>query len=109
MECLSWVQLLKYLQGQINNNEHVIISSHLFLLKGCPVCHENLQWLEKVISTVAEDESFEFSEETITAIVAWFKENKQGATAQRPIRQYIARLIFDTGVLPKPVYGRLTT
>jgi hypothetical protein len=104
MKCLSLSILFTFLKDQEDSDEHAKTYAHLS--EGCPVCHENLQWLALVIKTTAEDKSFEFSEETIAALVARLKE--QAAPAQRLIRQYIARLIFDTGVLPQPAYGRLT-
>jgi hypothetical protein len=94
MKCLSLFVLFKYLKDQEDSGERAIIFAHLST--GCQACHEKLQWLEMTISTAAADQSFEFSEETIIAIVARFKQ--QAASGLRPIRQYIARLIFDSGI-----------
>src|SRR5262249_11853362 len=59
---------------------------------------ENLQWLDTVITLTAQDRSFEFPEATIAAIVAQFRQLT--ATEVRPIRQLVARLIFDS-LLPQ--------
>ena len=102
MKCLSLVKLLNYLQNPAENRERNRVDAHL--ATGCQVCNENLKWVEMVISITAEDRSFEFSEETIAAIVAQFKE--RAAAGLRPIRQYIAELIFDSGLLPQFAGGR---
>lgn len=103
MKCLTLAKLLNYLQNPADNRERAGISLHLSA--GCRVCNENLQWLEVVISSAARDQSFEFPEETIAAIVARFKQ--QTAAGLRPIRQYIARLIFDSGTLPQLAGARM--
>src|SRR5262249_49494727 len=103
MECFSLSILLKYLQGQEDSGEHAIISAHLstgisaHLSTGCALCHENLGLLKTVVETAIEDRSFDFSEEALAASVARFKEEK--AISQRPIRQFIAKLIFDGALL----------
>src|SRR5262245_47092090 len=98
MECLSLSILFTFLKDQEDSNEHAKTYAHL--CSGCPVCHENLQWLALVIKTAAEDRSFDFSEEKLLAIVARFKE--QVAAGLQPIRQYIAKLIFDSGIPLQP-------
>jgi hypothetical protein len=113
MECLSLSILLKHLQDQDDNGEHVVIYAHLST--GCQVCHENLQWLNKVITLAAEDKSFEFSEETLAAIVTRLKEQvaidlqikEQKPIGLQPIRRFFAELIFDSGGLPQLVEARL--
>lgn len=102
MKCLSLAKLFNYLQKPAYNGECARIYTHLSTQ--CQGCMENLHWLELVISSAAQDRSFEYSEETLATIVARFKE--QTAIGLRPSRQYIAKLIFDSGLLPQLVDAR---
>src|SRR5262249_5908847 len=105
MECLTLAKLLNYLQNPVYNRENARINAHLS--SGCQVCNENLQWFETIISLTAQDQSFEFSEETIAVIVAQFKERTEAVI--QPIRQYIARLIYDNRLLPQLADARSTS
>src|SRR5262245_17955285 len=72
MKCLSLALLFYYLQKPANNHECARIYAHLST--GCQVCHGNLKWLDLVISSAAQDRSFEYSEETLAGILAPLKE-----------------------------------
>src|SRR5262245_30206371 len=97
MECLSLNKLFTYLQNRAQIRGQARIEAHLS--SGCPTCNENLRWLEIVTTTTAEDRSFNFSDETIAAIVTQFK--TQTAADVLPLRQRIARLVFDSFLSPQ--------
>jgi hypothetical protein len=96
-DCLTLSLLLKYQQGQETSSQHVMVYAHL--ATGCRICHENQRWLDLVINAAASDRSFDFSEETLAAIITKFK--KQYAARQQPIRQYFAELIFERLLTPQ--------
>jgi hypothetical protein len=132
MECCSLKALLNYAQDTLDSTDRAAIYTHVFACKGCgeklQLLLENLQLWQAIRRLAAEDQSFEFSEEVISAIVSWFKSasagaqsleiseetivaiaaqlKQQTAAGLQPIRQFFARLIFDTGVLPEFAYER---
>ena len=97
MECLSLNKLFTYLQNPTQIRGRGRIDEHLS--SGCPLCNQNLQWLEMVTTAAAEDRSFDFPEETIAAVVADFK--ARTAPHVLPIGQRIARLVFDSFLSPQ--------
>jgi hypothetical protein len=114
MACPSLTKLIIFLQNHDARSERSAIYDHFSTR--CPDCHknlpwvkmvlaeiakhqllspsvENLRWLGKILTTVAEDESYMLKEQT--------------ATGLQSMHQYIAKLIFDSGGLPQLVEARL--
>src|SRR5262249_47288953 len=114
MACHDLATIIHYLQNREAGSERPTNYAHLN--QKCPIClkkvewvemvlativrHrlfkrlsiENLDWLEKILTTASEDRSFEFPEETIAAIVAKFEE--QIAAGLRPLLQSFSPPLF---------------
>ena len=98
MNCPTLSGLLDYSQKILAQNERAGIESHL--VTGCRRCAENLRWLREVAWLTAQDQSFDFPEETIKGLVVWFK--GQAAQMPRGLRKLVAKLVFDS-LLPQPL------
>lgn len=96
MNCPPLSGLLDYSQKVLAQSERAGIESHL--VTGCRRCAENLRWLREVAWLTAQDQSFDFPEETIKGLVVWFK--GQAAHMPRTLRKLVARLVFDS-LLPQ--------
>jgi hypothetical protein len=90
MACPPLEQLTDLIRGTIDRNHEATLKAHMS--SGCRTCAENHRWLKTMLAATAEDDSFDFSEDTIRWSVAQFK----AASASQPSRiQILARLIFD--------------
>jgi hypothetical protein len=90
MACPPLENLLDLIRGAIDKETEAVVRAHMS--SGCKTCAENHRWLTALLATTAEDDSFDFSEETIRWSVAQFK----AASASQPSKmQILARLIFD--------------
>lgn len=92
MKCPPLNDLLDYTRNLLTETESAVIKTHL--LDGCTSCERNRYWLENVAQVTAQDRSFDFSEDAIKGLVAWFK--SQPAHARPSVRRLMANLIFDS-------------
>ena len=90
MACAPLEDLLALIQGTLEAEAIAVVQAHMS--SGCGTCAENYRWLTAMLAVTAQDDSFDFSEETINWSVAQFK----AASASMPSKkQILARLIFD--------------
>lgn len=96
MKCPPLNELADYTRGFAPIAERPAIEAHL--AEGCGDCGENLRWLGEITLLAARDRSFDFPEETIKGIVAWFKSQPahSSQTILRSVPKLIANLIFDS-------------
>ncbi|MEK7831833.1 MAG: hypothetical protein AAB401_12145 [Acidobacteriota bacterium] len=92
MKCPPLNNLLDHARNLLAEAESATVKTHL--QSGCRSCEENLRWLTEASQLMAQDRSFEFSEDTIKGLVAWFK--SQPAHARPSVRKLLANLIFDS-------------
>jgi hypothetical protein len=92
MKCPTLNELADYTRGLLADDEYSVIKTHV--MAGCRNCLENLRWIEEVAHLAREDRSFDFPEETIKGMVAWFK--TQPTHAPPSVRKLVAKLIFDS-------------
>lgn len=103
MDCPPLDALLDYSRQVLVPAESVQIAGHL--QAGCRACWGNVGWLGEVVELTARDRSFDFSEDLIQGMVAWFK--AQPVPSVPTLRKLVAQLIFDS-LLPQqaaPVRG----
>lgn len=101
MACAPLEDLLALIQGTLEAEPKALVEAHMS--SGCGTCAENYRWLTTMLAVTAEDDSFEFSEETIQWSVAQFK----AASAALPSKkQILAQLIFDNLLPARPVEVR---
>jgi hypothetical protein len=90
MECATLEDMFALIRGTIDTAAKAGIQGHMS--SGCKTCAENYRWLTELLAVAAQDDSFDFSEETIAWSVAQFR----AASASSPSKvQILARLIFD--------------
>lgn len=92
MKCPPLNNLLDHARKLLAETESATIETHL--QSGCRSCEENLLWLKDTSQLAAQDRSFEFPEDTIKGLVAWFK--AQPAHERPSVKKLIANLIFDS-------------
>jgi hypothetical protein len=101
MACATLDEILALIQGTMEVTAKAGIQAHMS--SGCKTCAENHRWLKEMLAVTAQDESFDFSEETIAWSVAQFK----AAGVSEPTRmQILARLVFDNLLPSRPVEVR---
>lgn len=94
MACIELTKLLMYQRGEGSVLERTHISAHL--LSNCVSCNQSIDWLQKIESSMATDHSFDFPESVIALAVTRFREWTGTAAATAPIRQFFAKLLFDS-------------
>ncbi len=92
MKCPPLNDLLDQARNLLADTESAAIKAHV--LAGCSYCEKNLRWLVEMTQLTAQDRSFDFPEETIKGLVAWFK--SQPAHERLSLRKLVANLIFDS-------------
>ena len=101
MRCATLEDLLALIRGTMDAGPKSALQAHMS--SGCRTCAENHRWLTETLAATAEDDSFDFSEETIAWSVAQFK----AASASAPSKmQILARLVFDNLLLTRTVEVR---
>jgi hypothetical protein len=90
MACATLEDMFALTRGTMDAASKAGIQAHMS--SGCKTCAENYRWLTELLAAAAEDDSFDFSEETIAWSVAQFR--AASATAPSKI-QILARLVFD--------------
>lgn len=105
MKCPPLNNLLDFARNLLAEAESATVKTHL--QGGCRSCEENLLWLKDASQLAAQDRSFEFSEDTIKGLVAWFK--AQPAHVRPSVRQLVANLIFDSLAAQQVAFVRAET
>jgi len=90
MACAPLEDLLALIQGTLEAEAKALVETHMS--SGCGTCAENYRWLTAMLAVTAQDDSFDFPEETIQWSVAQFKAASAGIPSKK---QILARLIFD--------------
>ena len=101
MRCATLEDLLALIRGTMDAGPKSAVQAHMS--SGCRTCAENHRWLTETLAATAEDDSFDFSVETIAWSVAQFK----AASASAPTKmQILARLVFDNLLPSRPIEVR---
>lgn len=102
MSCPPLNELLDFTRNLLTEAESVAVKAHLS--SGCGKCEENLHWITEASQLAAQDHSFDFPEETINGLVAWFK--AQPPHARPTLRQLLANLMFDSLATHQVAFAR---